>query len=262
MRGGRWLLGLALAAMAVLAYVGGKSPRLGAMQVDLSPEQEVALGLQSTPELELRFGGLDADPAVQQRVQAVGERVVSQSVAASTPYDFHFYVLADMRTVNAFALPGGPVFITRALLSRLGNEAQLAGVLGHQVGHLVARHSNPARGLRDEADAADDEVSRTGEGHTATMSDHISRLKYSRDDELEADELGVQMMSEAGYDPRALVGVMAMLAQATSGGRPPEFLRTHPDPGNRAERIQNEIARRFPDGVPEGLTLGAATPPT
>ena len=223
MRGGRWLLGFALAAMAALAYFAyrGKSPRPGATEVDLSPEQEVEMLQQPTPDVELQFGGLDADPAVQQSVKAVGERVVSQSVAASLPYEFQFYVLADTRTINAFILPGGPVFITRALLSRLKNEAQLAGVLGHELGHVLEHQSNP-----------------------------------TRDSEREADELGVQLMSEAGYDPRALIGVVTILAGTTTRGRVLEFLPEYPDPGNRALRIQDEIARLFPDGVPGSLTLG------
>ena len=146
MRRGRWLLGLTLVAMAALACLGyrERSPQSGARQIDRSPEEEATL--------ELQFGGLDADSTVQQSVQAVGERVVSRSAAAATPYEFQFYVLADTRTVNAFVLPGGPVFITRALFSRLENEAQLAGVLGHQVGHLVSRPSDPTEGSEIEAD--------------------------------------------------------------------------------------------------------------
>jgi len=79
-------------------------------------------------------------------------------------------------------------------------------------------------------------------------------MKYGRDDELESDRLGVSYMADAGYDPRALIRVMQVLAEASQGPRPPEFLSTHPDPGNRVEQIEAAIAERFPEGVPEGLT--------
>src|SRR4029079_7317654 len=100
-----------------------------------------ALGLQSAPEMADQFGGEDTDPERRAVVEAVGQRVASQSVAGRTGYKFSFKLLRDPETVNAFALPGGPVFITRALLDRLPDEAALAGVLGHEVGHVIARHS-------------------------------------------------------------------------------------------------------------------------
>jgi predicted Zn-dependent protease len=78
-------------------------------------------------------------------------------------------------------------------------------------------------------------------------------MKYGRDDELQSDRLGVRFLAEAGYDPRALIGVMEKLEQASGGARQPEFMSTHPDPGNRVEEIQQEIENQFPNGVPDGL---------
>ena len=109
--------------------------------ISLTKDQEINLGLNSAPQMAQEFGGLSQNMQYQNLVKQVGEKVVKNSDALKTNYPFQFYVLADNRTVNAFALPGGPIFITEALLTRLQNEDQLAGVLGHEIGHVIARHS-------------------------------------------------------------------------------------------------------------------------
>ena len=198
----RLVMAAIMVAFALLSYYGMKeeNPITGEKQaVGLSQEQEVVLGLQSAPEMADQFGGLDPDPSVQSDVAAIGNKVVSQSVAAKTPYKFQFHVLADPDTVNAFALPGGPVFITRALLSRLGNEAQLAGVLGHEVGHVVGRHSSEqiaksqlAQGLVGAVGVATSDQQAT---QLASFVAQMAQMKYGRQDELQADALGVDLMA-------------------------------------------------------------------
>lgn len=269
MKRSRLVIGLVMAAVALLGYYGSRevNPVTGETQhIALSQEQEIALGLQSAPAMAGEFGGLDPDPEVQADVESVGQRIVSQSVAGKTPYKFRFQVLADAQTVNAFALPGGPIFITRALVDRLENEAQLAGVLGHEVGHVVGRHSAEhlaknqlAQGLVGAVGVA--ASGEHGDGQqAAAMAAFVAQmvqLKYGRGDELESDALGVGLMSDAQYDPRALIDVMEILARSSGGeGRQPEFLSSHPDPGNRQEGIRSAIAQRFPEGVPADLTLG------
>ena len=259
----RFGIALAMVAFALLSYYGTreKNPVTGETQhVGLSQDQEVVLGLQSAPEMADQFGGLDPDPSVQADVETVGKRVVSQSVAQQTPYKFQFHVLADTQTVNAFALPGGPVFITRALLQRLGSEAQLAGVLGHEVGHVVARHASEqiaksqlAQGLVGAVGVATQDQQAA---QAAAFVAQMTQLKYGRQDELQADGLGVDLMSSAGYDPREMIAVMEVLKKASGGSRQPEFVSTHPDPGNRAEKIRQQIAAKFPSGVPANLTRG------
>src|SRR4051794_27345144 len=113
--------------------------------ISMSPEQEKALGLEAAPQMAAKMGGeIDAaqDPRAR-LVEEVGRRLVEQSDARQSPYvgNYHFYLLNDPETINAFALPGGQVFITLGLFDKLTNEAQLAGVLGHEIGHVVARHS-------------------------------------------------------------------------------------------------------------------------
>ena len=106
--------------------------------ISLTKDDEIAMGINSAPQMAQEFGGLSRNAQYQELVKRVGAKVVNNSDAHKTNYPFQFYVLADNRTVNAFALPGGPIFITEALLTRLQNEDQLAGVLGHEVGHVIA----------------------------------------------------------------------------------------------------------------------------
>jgi predicted Zn-dependent protease len=269
MRRGRLLIGLIMAVVSLIGYYSlrQENPFTGDVQhISLNPDQEIALGLQMAPEMAREMGGLDSDQQAQALVSSVGERVVRQSGAARTPYEFRFYALADPQTVNAFALPGGPIFITRALLSRLENEAQLAGVLAHEVGHVVARHSAEriaqselAQGLVGAVavGGASDDGSGQQAAQMAAAVAQMVQLRYGRKDEIQSDTLGVGMMASAGYDPRALINVMNILEESSGGGGQPEFMSSHPDPGNRRQIITDAIERRYPGGsVPSSLTLG------
>ena len=257
----RWLIALVIAIVSLVTYFGSttRNPITGETQrVALKPEEEIALGLKSAPEMAARMGGLSRNPEARALVQRIGQKLVQASVAAKSPYRFSFHVLADPKTINAFALPGGPVFITEGLLRLLRSEGELAAVLGHEAGHVIARHSSEqlakaqlTQGLIGAA------VVGTGDYTTAQIGQVVGSLinmRYGRDDELEADALGVRIMAEAGYDPRAMIGVMETLAKASSGSRQPEFFSTHPHPESRQTRIREEIAKRFPSGVPEGLS--------
>jgi predicted Zn-dependent protease len=109
--------------------------------ITLEPQQEIALGIESAPQMAQEYGGLHPDQQLQDLVDKVGQRLVQYSVAQETPYRYDFHLLRDPNTINAFALPGGQVFITYGLLSKLESEDQLAGVLGHEIGHVLGRHS-------------------------------------------------------------------------------------------------------------------------
>src|SRR5262249_38286485 len=159
-----------------------------------------------------------------------------------TPYRFSFQVLDNDRVINAFALPGGPVFITEALLKKLRTRGELAGVLGHEIGHVVARHSAQhiakaqlTDGLTGAAVLAtynpDDPYDRNS-AMIATVIGQLVNMRFGREDEIQSDKLGVRFMSEAGYDPRAMIGVMEVLKEA-SKSRTPEFFSTHPNPDRR-----------------------------
>lgn len=219
--------------------------------ISMSEEQEVAIGLQSAPEMAARHGGLYPDDKAQFLVDQVGAKLLRNDVIGDAPYRYDFHLLRDDQTINAFALPGGQIFITAALFSKLENEDQLAGVLGHEIGHVIARHSAErmskqelTQGLTQAAGVAGD---MTGAQIAAYVGNMIN-MKYGRDQELQSDDLGVRLMIEAGYDPRELIGVMRILKSAAGPNRVPEFQSSHPDPENRAEKIVEAIRKYDREG--------------
>lgn len=215
-----------------------------------TPEEEMAMGLASVPQMIRQFGGTVRDPKAQGIVTAVGQRLVDNTDVKKSRYRFQFHLLADPKTINAFALPGGQIFITAALFNKLENEDQLAGVLGHEIGHVVGRHSTQqlakndlVSGIAQGAGVAMSDGYNNGGMQIARMVGNLVSMKYGREDEIESDRLGVKFMIDAGYDPEAMIGVMKILKEAGGGGRQAEILSTHPDPGNRIERIREEIAK-------------------
>lgn len=264
--GGRLIIAAIVAIVSIITYYSQRSsnPVTGEVQhVDLSPQQEVALGLQAAPEMAQQHGGLHPDAEAQAVVDRVGRRIVERSAARDSPYQYEFHVLADEEMINAFALPGGQVFITAGLLKRMQTEGQLAGVLGHEIGHVVARHgaehlakARLTQGLTGAAVLATYDPENPASRNSAAVAALIGNLvnmRFGRNDELESDKLGVRFTAEADYDPRAMLEVMRVLAESASGPRPPEFFSTHPNPERRVERIQAAIAEVFPNGVPEEL---------
>jgi predicted Zn-dependent protease len=180
---------------------------------------------------------------------------VRDSVAADTPWEWEFYVLDDPETINAFALPGGQVFITTALLSELETVDEVAGVLSHEIVHVLARHSAQqlaknqlTNGLIGAVAVATENASAA---QTAAVIGQLVNMSYGRDHEIQSDTLGVCLMLDAGYEPEAMVRVMEVLAAAGGGQRQPEFFSTHPSPDNRIQRIQEAVARA-PEGCPQG----------
>ncbi|MDC6406511.1 MULTISPECIES: M48 family metalloprotease [Maribacter] len=255
MRRGSWkiriFIGLAIVAFAFIQKCNNKeeNPYTGRTQtINMSPEQEIAIGLQSAPEMAQQHGGLYPDEKLQAFVDAVGNRLVNNSIAQQTPYKYDFHLLADDRTINAFALPGGQCFVTYALFRQL-NEAQLAGVLGHEIGHVIGRHS-----AERIAESTFWQTVTMGASVGADMGDIVGSigqntlLTNGRDDELESDELGVLFMIQSGYDPNEMIKVMEILKAAAGPNRVPEFQSTHPDPENRIEKIREAIEKYRNEG--------------
>ena len=250
MRRGSWkiriFIGLAIVAFAFIQRCSHKeeNPYTGRVQaINMTADQEIAIGLQSAPEMAQQHGGLYPDQRLQTLVDAVGNRLVQNSIARETPYRYEFHLLADDRTINAFALPGGQIFITYALFSKL-SEAQLAGVLGHEIGHVIGRHSAE----RIEESTFWQTLS-MGASVGADMGNVVAGigqntlLTNGRGDELESDELGVLFMIQSGYNPEEMIRVMEILKAAAGPNRVPEFQSTHPDPENRIERIREAIEK-------------------
>lgn len=248
----RVLLMLGIIGFSVISYYMKSSvnPITGEEQrVSLTPEEEVAMGLQSAPQMAAEFGGVYQDLKVQTAIKQIGNKLVAASDLKETPYRFDFHVLADPETVNAFALPGGQIFITVGLLKRLENENQIAGVLGHEIGHVVNRHSAEhmaqqgllqgiAQGVM--VGASDGGMST---GQIASMVANMVSMKYGRDDELESDKYGLHYMVNANYQPEQMIRVMEILDEASGGQRQSEFASSHPSPENRIAKIKEEIAR-------------------
>lgn len=251
---GRILIALAIAAFSILSYCASKSynPYTGEEQyVAMSKEQEIALGLQAAPEMEQQFGGEDPDQPSQALLDEVCANLIQSNDLQETEYPFECTLLADNETINAFALPGGQVYITAALFDQLGNVDQLAGVMGHEIGHAVARHSAQqmakaqlTQGLTGAAviaayDPNDPSTQQTAA--VAALIGQVINMKFGREDELQSDVLGVQYMENAGYNPCEMLTVMEILAEAGGPTRQPEFFSTHPNPENRMENIRAAI---------------------
>jgi predicted Zn-dependent protease len=245
----RIFIGAVIAIIAVVSYYmkTDENPVTGEKQkVSLTVDQEIVLGLQSAPEMISEFGGESRDSKLRDYVERVGKKLVSSTEAGKSPYKFNFYLLADEKTVNAFALPGGQIFITTALLKRLKTEDELAGVLGHEIGHVINRHSAEhiakqelTQGLIQATDIA------TGDaGMISRFVGSMINMKYGRDDELESDRYGVKYMIQSGYKPEAIIEVMRVLKDASGGGNQPEFMSTHPSPDNRIEKLR-EIIKEY-----------------
>ena len=251
---GRLIFAAIIAIMSLVSYFGSRqdNPVTGETQyIGITVDQEIALGLQAAPQMAQEFGGEDPDQAAQAIVDQVGNSIVQSSAASQTPYEYEFHLLEDDKTINAFALPGGQIFITRALFDRLQTEGELAGVLGHEIGHVVARHSAEhmakaqlTEGLTGAAVLATydpNNPASAGSAQVAMLIGQMINLKFGRDDELESDFLGVCFINDTGYNPEELIRVMQVLAEASQGNAPPEFFSTHPNPENRIQRIQEAI---------------------
>lgn len=230
-------------------------------QVALTEQQEIALGLKAMPTILKRHHGEHPDQLAQAYVDRVGNRLLEslnnalKKQGRQNPYRFDFHLLNDNQVINAFALPGGQIFITAALYEQLETEGQLAGVLGHEIGHVLSRHGAQqmakqqlTQGLVGAAGVAGGDAS---SAQMAQMIGSMVNMKYSRNDELESDRWGVEIMVLAGYDPYAMIGVMKILKRSAGAGSQPEIFSTHPDPGNRIERIKAMIQRFY---SPETLT--------
>lgn len=255
------IIAAVMAIFTLVKYYSNSQPNeiTGETQhISMSPEQEIAMGLQSAPQMIAEMGGEVRGTELDAAVRRIGQKLVAETDAGRTVYreQFDFHLLNDRQTINAFAMPGGQVFITLALLSRLStdgktlDEDMVAGVLGHEIGHVVARHSAEklaqmelAQGLTGAVTMATYDPNNPNAGYIAQSVANMLGMKYGRDQELQSDDLGVRFMLQAGYDPEKLIDVMEVLKQAAGPNRTPEFQSTHPDPENRQEKIRAAIEK-------------------
>ncbi|MEQ8328935.1 MAG: M48 family metalloprotease [Longimicrobiales bacterium] len=235
-----------LAVPALLAASAcAVNPATGERQLSLiSESQEIQMGREADPDIRASMGVVD-DPELQRYVSELGLALAAESERPDLPWQF---TVIDDPAVNAFAVPGGFIYVTRGILAHFENEAELVGVLGHEIGHVTARHSVNQMSRQ--------QLQQLGLGVGMIFSENVREygqvlaaglgllnLQYSRGDETESDELGVRYMVREGYDPHQLRGVFDMLARVSGGeGRAPEWQSTHPYPENRAQHLQQVIA--------------------
>jgi len=264
--GGRLILAIGIALVAWIMYMNQteENPVTKEKQhVALTPDQEIRLGLESAPEMAKEMGGeVSADDPRTKEVQYIGNYLVSHTLAQKSPWKFQFHLLADPKTVNAFALPGGQIFITLGLLDKLQTEAQLAGVLGHEMGHVIERHSAEQMATNQLGNALAVAVGTAASDQStapymiAAVVNQMFQLRYSREDESEADIWGLKLMSQAGYNPRAMVEVMKILKAAGGRGQTIALFQSHPNPDLRIKQIEEYLAKNPPSSnLSEGRNL-------
>lgn len=217
----------------------------------VSESQEIAMGREGAAAVAASIG-LVPDAGLQAYVSRMGLSLAAKTERPGLPWEFH---VVDDASINAFALPGGFIFVTRGLLAHMTTEAELASVLGHESGHVAARHS--------VQQMSREQVATIGLGVGSVLSPMIARygqlagaglglmfLKYGRGDETQADELGFRYALADGFDTREMVSVFQMLQRAEQlggGGKLPEWQSTHPDPGSRISNVQGMISASSPD---------------
>jgi predicted Zn-dependent protease len=233
-------LAAALAACAV-------NPATGKRQFSLvSKDEEIAMGQQEAQNVAASMPILQNQP-VQDMVKRVGMEMAKSSERPELPWSF---TVLDDPVVNAFALPGGPIFITRGIITNMNSEAELASVLGHEIGHVTARHSASQMSKQQLAQmglGVASVVSPTAAQYAGVAQQGLGllMLKYGRDDETQADKLGYRYMTKMSWDPREAVKMFQMLVKTSGGadkaGQPPAWMSTHPDPGDRAQRAEARL---------------------
>ena len=232
------ILGLCLSLLTVGCTT---NPATGRKQLRLiSSEQEIAMGTEAAPEFEKQFGGKVANEALQTYVRSIGSKVSADNVVeVKLPFE---YAILNSDIPNAFALPGGKIFITAGLMRAMTNERQLAAVLGHETGHAAASHSisqmQKQMGTSVLVQLAGYAIGGDA-GAVAEMAGKVAakmvNLRYSRQDEYEADQLGIRYMTRAGYNPWGMVELLQVLESLSEskGGAFTEMMQTHPLTANR-----------------------------
>ncbi len=222
----------------------------------ISENQDIEIGRKYAPEIEKQLGGRIDDESLQNYINSIGQKIARISHKPS--WEYHFVAVED-KSINALALPGGYIFVTKGMLEKLTTEAQLAALLAHEIVHVTARHSSAAISrqmglsfLLFGLSAAGAKIPQDA-GRATKLALQLIGLKYSREHEREADVAGLDYMVVAGYNPYGAVELQQML-QRQDKVRPAEFLSTHPSSENRTISLNARIQTRY--SSPEGLRIG------
>lgn len=220
----------------------------------VSEQQAISMGAEAAPQLAEEHGGAVPDARLQEYVTDIGKRMAAQTEGSNPSLDWEF-TLVNSDILNAFALPGGKVFVTRGLASKLTTEAALAHVIGHEIGHVSADHIRERLSWTMAAQTglgvagiiagqSEDELVATGVPILLSMGTQGTLLKFNRDQELEADALGMRYMSRVGYNPEGALELFNVFKQE-GGSRSLEILSTHPHPDTRLAQVRRLLAAEY-----------------
>src|SRR6516162_4398816 len=246
------LIALLLATQAYTETAGPEFPNPG--NAHMSREQQRALGLKAAAQVYQQMPVLPDSSPETQYIRQLGEKLVA-TIPPENSWPFEFHVVAQ-KEINAFALPGGPMFVNIGTITAAANEAELAGVMGHEMSHVYMQHSAKQAGKEETtsllAGIAGAVLGGTVGGAAGGLVGQLGQMgiqmgaqglimKYSRNDESQADAVGAVILYKAGYNPQAMVDFFKTMG-AQPGAAPPELFSSHPNPGNRQQAIQKQIA--------------------
>ncbi|HEY8203453.1 MAG TPA: M48 family metallopeptidase, partial [Pyrinomonadaceae bacterium] len=237
-----WLLAVALVAMPMAALAQTK---ITYHSNKYKPSDDVKLGRQAAAEAEQQFPLL-RDSQVQSYVESVGQRLVAAIPPEFQHPEFHYYFrVINASDINAFALPGGPMYVNRGMIQAARNEGEMAGVMAHELSHVALRHGTAQATKAQKYSLGAGVAGILGTilggpavGQAAQIPFAVSFLRFSREYETEADLLGARIMANAGYDPRDLANMFQTIERQGGGGG--GWFSDHPSPANRYERINQE----------------------
>jgi len=244
-----------LGAILALLFIGcTKAPITGRSQlIMIDKQQELALGFQSAQEV-LKKEKISSDPQKNAMVKRIGQRIAN--VSGQSNYKWEFFVIDNDKEANAFCLPGGKVFVYTGLFKYVANDDELAAVMGHEIGHALARHGAERMSRGQLAQTGGQLLSAVMQGrgnpqNTAMVMQAFGigtqlgiMLPHSRVQEYEADHIGLVLAAKAGYNPQAALSFWEKFSQ--NGQTPPEYLSTHPAPVNRIKEIRALLPQLMP----------------
>ena len=249
-----------LSAILALLFIGcTKAPITGRNQlIMINPSQELQLGFQSAQEI-LKKEKVSSDPQKNAMVQRIGKRiatVATNQYPIAESFTWEFFVIEDDEQANAFCLPGGKVFVYTGLFKYAANDAELAAVMGHEIGHALARHGAERMSSSQLTQMGGQVLGSVMQGrgnpqNTAAVMQAFGigtqlgiALPHSRTQEYEADHIGLVLMAKAGYNPQSALTFWEKFAK--DGRTPPEYLSTHPAPANRIQKIKSLLPKVMP----------------
>ncbi len=246
----RFIAAAMMWSMVLLPMAAAPQTRVDVPKNKYKVQDDVKIGRDAAAEVEQKFPILD-DRAAQNYVSQVGEKLVRAIPAEYRHSEFDYsFKIVNASDINAFALPGGPMFVDRGMIEAARNEGEMAGVMAHEISHVALRHATAQATKQSSIGSQLGQLGlilggailggQTG-AQLGMLGAQIWQTKYSRDYETQADILGARIMADSGYDPRDLANMFKTIA-AQGGGGAPEWLSSHPDPGNRYEKINQEAS--------------------